>query len=263
MTTTDVATFVGEYPYRLISHGTTEWLLAQMDRLEIQRAWVGHLPSFLYQDPAPGNAVLQQSVDPFSDRLVPVPVVNPGLPRWEDDANRAVEIGAPAVRAYPMHQGLDPCGGEMRVLAAALASTGLPLVLTVRFEDLRQRHPQDRASDFPPSAVRTLVRSDPDVRILVTHADRSFIEEVHFGLTPTEASRVLWEISWVWGPPENDLATLLDSMGIDRFTLGTGMPLRVPDTPFARLDLLDLPRSEERALLGDNLERWISGVPHE
>ena len=52
-------------------------------------------------------------------------------------------------------------------------------------------------------------------------------------------------------------------MGIDRFTLGTGMPLRVPDTPFARLDLLDLPRSEERALLGDNLERWISGVPHE
>ncbi|UCD23983.1 MAG: hypothetical protein JSW51_13285 [Gemmatimonadota bacterium] len=258
MTTTDVAAFVGRYPFRSITHGTADWLLAQMDRLGIERAWVGHLPSFLYKDPAPGNAELLQIVEPHRDRLDPIPVVSPGLPRWEDDANRAVELGAPAVRAYPMHQGLDPCGGEMRVLAAALASMGLPMLLTVRFEDLRQRHPEDRASDLPPSAIRTLMRSDPELRILVTHADRSFIEEVHFGLTPTEAERLLWDISWIWGPPENQLAAVLDSMGIDRFALGTGMPMRVPDTPFCRVELLNLPRSEEDALFGGNLDRWIS-----
>ena len=60
MTTTDVAAFVGDYPFRGLPHATPDWLLVQMDRLELERAWVGHLPSFLYKDPAPGNAALER-----------------------------------------------------------------------------------------------------------------------------------------------------------------------------------------------------------
>ncbi|UCG87280.1 MAG: hypothetical protein JSW71_01675 [Gemmatimonadota bacterium] len=257
MTVTDVAAFVGDYPYRAISHGTTDWLLSQMDRVGIDRAWVGHLPSFLYRDPAPGNAVLEQSLAQHRDRLAPVPVVHPGLPRWEDDTNRAIELDAPALRAYPIHQGLDPSGGAMRVFAAAAASARVPLLLTVKFEDVRQRHPLDTVADLPAAAVRQLVRSDPELRIIVTHADRAFVEEVHFGLTPREAARLLWDISWIWGPPENHLAALLDSMGVKRFTLGTAMPLRIPDTSFARLDLLDVSSAERSAILGDNLHAFL------
>jgi len=260
MTVTDIATFVGEYPYRHVAQGTVRWLLSQMDRLGIERAWVGHLPSFLYRDPAPGNGALEEAIARNLDRLLPVPVVHPGLPRWEEDLNRIVELRAPAVRTYPMQQCLEPAGGEMRVLAAAAAAAGLPLVLTVRFEDVRQRHPLDKVSDLPPSAVRKLVRSDPDVRILVTHADRSFIEEVHFGLMPEEAVRVLWDISCIWGPPENHLSLLFETVGIERFALGTGMPLRIPDAPFAKLDLLDLSSDDTKAVAGGNLERWRQGV---
>lgn len=148
----------------------------------------------------------------------------------------------------------------MRVLAAAAAAAGLPLVLTVQFEDVRQRHPLDTASDLPPAAVRKLVRSDPDVRILVTHADRSFIEEVHFGLTPEEAVRVLWDISWIWGPPENHLSLLFETVGVERFALGTGMPLRIPDLPFAKLDLLGLSAVGTEAVTGGNVERWRQSI---
>jgi predicted TIM-barrel fold metal-dependent hydrolase len=260
MTATDVAAFVGEYPYRQISHGTVDWLLSQMDRLGIERAWVGHLPSFLYKDPAQGNKVLEATVARYIDRLLPVPVVHPGLPRWEDDLNRIVTLKAPAIRAYPMQQCLDPAGGEMRVLAAAAAVAGLPLVLTVRFEDSRQRHPLDSVPDLPPAAVRKLVRSDPELRVLVTHADRSFVEEVHFGLAPKESVRVLWDISWIWGAPENHLPQLFGTVGSERFTLGTGMPLRIPDAPFAKLDLMDLSPNNREAVTGGNLERWQQGV---
>jgi hypothetical protein len=86
-----------------------------------------------------------------ADRLVPLPTVSPGIPSWEDDLNRAAETGAAAIRVYPMHQGIDPCGGEMRVLVAAAGSVGLPLVFTVRFEDSRQRHPSDNVPDLPDS----------------------------------------------------------------------------------------------------------------
>jgi len=61
--------------------------------------------------------------------------------------------------------------------------------------------------------VRALIRSDADVRLLITHADRAFIEEVHFGSTPEEARRIWWDICWIWGPPEDHLATLLDTIG--------------------------------------------------
>jgi hypothetical protein len=49
----DVAAFIGAYPYTHLPESSPECLLAQMDRVGIGEAWVGHLPSFLYKDPAP------------------------------------------------------------------------------------------------------------------------------------------------------------------------------------------------------------------
>jgi hypothetical protein len=256
MRVTDIAAFVGEYPYRELTHTSADWLIRQMDRVGIERAWVGYLPTLLHRDPAPGNARLFKEIAGYPGRLEAVPVVHPGLPRWEHDLNAATEAGAPAVRVYPGYQALDPCGPEMRVLAAAASAAGLPIILTVRIEDFRQRHPLDVGTDLPASSVRNLVRGDSDLRLLVTHADRSFVEEVHFGLTPRESKRVLWDYSWIWGPPENHLALLLTTVGIERFTLGTGMPLRIPDSTMAKLDLLDIAGSERNKLLGGNLESW-------
>ncbi len=261
MATTDVAAFVGPYPFRHLEHAASpDWLLVQMDRLDIARAWVGYLPSFLYKDPTPGNVALGELVAQHRDRLVPVPTLHPQQPRFEEDLSAAISLGAPAVRLFPRHQGLDPAGGEMRVAAAALAVAGVPGVLTVRLEDARQRHPTDVAPELTAAAVRALVRSDADLRLLVTHADRAFVEEVHFGLTPDEASRVLWDVSWLWGPPEDHLAILLETVGPERFAFGTGMPLRIPDAAVANLDLLDLPARVREGILGGNVERWMSGT---
>ncbi|UCF40223.1 MAG: hypothetical protein JSW43_10860 [Gemmatimonadota bacterium] len=257
MAATDIAAFVGPYPYRYVQQAATaDWLLLQMDRLGIARAWVGYLPSILHKDPALGNAALEEIVAPHHDRLLPTPTLHPGRPRFEDDLNAAIAMGAPAVRLFPQYQGLDPAGAEMRVATTALGVAGLPAVLTVRIEDARQRHPADLAPEFPAAAVRTLIRNDRDVRLLVVHADRAFIEEVHFGLTPDEAGRVLWDISWLWGPPEDHLGILLGTVGHERFAFGTGMPLRIPDAVVAKLDLSDLPAAVRDDIEGGNLERW-------
>jgi hypothetical protein len=75
------------------------------------------------------------------------------------------------------------------------------------------------------------------------------IEEVHWGLTPNERAKVWWDISWLWGPPEDQLAHLLRTIGSERFLFGTGWPLRLAQTPRANLALLP---DELRALqLGD------------
>lgn len=256
--TVDVATFVGEYPYRALPATSVRHLLGEMDRTGIDRAWVGHLPSFLYRDPAPGTEALLRDLAPHRDRLRPVPAIHPGLPRWRDDLDRAVAAGSPAVRLYPLHQGLVAEGAEMTEGVAAAAGAGVTCLLTVRFEDLRQRHPADTTPDLPAHCVRTLARTHRDARILVTHAGRPFIEEVHFGLTEEEQRRVLWDVSWVWGPPEDDLRLLLRTVGVERFTFGTGMPLRIPDATVAKLDLADLSPGDRAKIQGDNLEHWRS-----
>jgi predicted TIM-barrel fold metal-dependent hydrolase len=237
MTLTDHNALIGPYPFRRLPEPTPGRLLAEMDRLGITLAWVGHLPSAFYADAASGNDELFAALKPHRGRLLPVPAVNPAFPGWEREVERAVDAGAPAVRTYPSHYGFDPAGRAMAALCAAGAEAGLEVVLTVRFEDARQRHALDVAPDLIGAAIRAVVRSDPRVRLLVTAADRAFVEEVHFGSTPEEEARIRWDISWIWGPPEDHLAQLFRTVGRERFVLGTHFPLRLPEAALTKLEL--------------------------
>jgi predicted TIM-barrel fold metal-dependent hydrolase len=250
----DVNAFVGAYPFRRVPGTSPDALLAAMDRTGLDQAWVTHLPGVFWRDPTEGNAWLLE-LGGRQPRLRPVPAVHPGLAGWQTTLRGAVDAGTPAVRADPTYYGIDPAGAAMRGLAAACGEAGMPLSVAVRLEDGRQRHPNDRSDELPPSAVRQLVRSDPRVRILVTHADRNFIEEVHFGSTPDEAARLWWDICWVWGPPEDHLETLLRTVGADRFVFGTGQPLRLPENAVAKLDLLDLDAPTRAGIEHGNVQR--------
>ena len=126
----------------------------------------------------------------------------------------------------------------MARLAAACGQAGLVLALTVRFEDLRQRHWMDAAGDLSAAAVRAIARVSRRTHVVISGAGREMIEEVHWGLTADERERVWWDISWIWGPPEDHLAHLLRTIGSARFVFGTGWPLRLTQTPTANLQLL-------------------------
>jgi hypothetical protein len=234
----DVNALIGPYPFRAVPHPEPEILVRVLDREQIERAWVGHLPTAFHRDPTAGNAELLTALKPHARRLAYVPAIRPDWPRWEQGLADARSAGAVAVRAYPAQWQLGPHDASMAELAIAAGQAGLPLVLTVRFEDLRQRHPLDVAGDLSAAAIRSLARAGAGVRLVVTAAGREMIEEVHWGLTPAEQERVLWDISWIWGPPEDHLAKLFRAIGSERFVYGTQWPLRLTQNPRANLDLL-------------------------
>jgi hypothetical protein len=253
----DVNAFLGAYPYRRVPGTSAAALRNAMDRAGIDEAWVSHLPSLFWRAPVEGNAWLYEAVT-AERRFKPLPAVHPGLKGWEVVLGDAVDRGAPAVRCDPTYYGLDPAGAEMRVLAAACGAARIPLLAAVRLEDARQRHPNDHAPELPAAAVRAWLRSDEDVRVIVTHADRAFVEEVHFGSTPEEAARVWWDISWIWGPPEDHLETLLGTVGVERFVFGTGQPLRLPETSVAKLDLLEITAEQRAAIESGNIRQVLT-----
>src|SRR5881394_872044 len=150
----DVNTLIGPYPFRFVPHPDADVLARVLERERLDGAWVGHLPSVFYRDPGAANA--------------------------------------PAVRAYPAQWQLAPHDGRLAELAIACGAARMAVMLTVRFEDLRQRHPLDVAGDLQPAAVRALARAGDAVRLIVTAAGREFIEEVHWGLTPEEQRRGVW-----------------------------------------------------------------------
>ena len=234
----DVNALIGPYPFRHVPHPDPEVLVRVLAREQLRGAWVGHLPSAWFRDPAQGNELLFAALADHRALLHPVPSVRPDWPEWERALRDAADRGAVAIRAYPPQWGLGPHDAAMHRLAAACAEADLPVVLTVRFEDLRQRSHLDVAGDLDPAAIRSLVRSSPRVRVVVTAAGRETIEFVHWGLTPEERERVWWDMSWIWGPPEDHLAHLFRTIGAARFVYGTQWPMRLTQTPRANLDLL-------------------------
>lgn len=238
MTHVDPTVFIGQYPFRHLPHPDPDVLVRVLDREGIGRAWVGHLPTAFHRDPAPGNAELLQALEPFHERLRYAPTIRPDFPRWERALAEAASAGAAAIRVYPPQWRLSGDDPGLRELAIACGERGLPVVLTVRFEDLRQRHPLDTAGDVSGATIRALARAGSGVRLIVCAAGKDLIEETHWGLTPSEQQRVVWDISWIWGPPEDHLAKLLRTMGSGRFAFGTQWPLRLVQSPRANIELL-------------------------
>jgi predicted TIM-barrel fold metal-dependent hydrolase len=234
----DVNCYIGAYPFRELPHPEPSVLVRVLSRERIERAWVGHLPTAFHRDVTAGNEALVAALEPHRALLDPAPAIRPDWPHWERALAAVHALGARAIRAYPAQWGMGPHDARLTRLAGACGEIGVPLVLTTRFEDARQRSAIDVSSDLSGAHVRAIVRSDVNVEVIVTAAGRALIEESHWGLTPEERSRLTWDISWIWGPPEDDLAHLLRTVGADRFVFGSGWPLRLVQSPIANLELL-------------------------
>jgi predicted TIM-barrel fold metal-dependent hydrolase len=242
----DVNCFIGAYPFRELPHPDAAVLVRVLAREGLAGAWVGHLPTAFQRDVTAGNEALFEALHPHRATLEPVPAIRPDWPRWEAALADAHVRGARAIRAYPMQWGMGAHDARLAQLAGACGEIGLPLVLTTRFEDVRQRSALDVAGDLSGAHVRAVVRADARVRVVVTSAGRALIEESHWGLTRDERERLSWDISWIWGPPEDDLAHLLHTIGADHFLFGSAWPLRLIQSPIANLALLP----PETSLLG-------------
>lgn len=234
----DCAAYVGPYPFRELRETDPGALIGMLQREGLSGAWVGWLPAPWQRDPAPANEALFTALAPHAAMLRAAPVVRPDWPGWQQTLRDVAARGAAAVRVYPMQWGLGPHDPRLAALAVACGEIGLALVLTVRFEDIRQRSPVDAAGDLSAAHVRALARAGEGVRLVVTGAGRDLLEEVHWGLTPGEQQRVYWDFAWVWGPPEDHLAHLFRTIGAERFVYGTHWPLRLAENPRANLDLL-------------------------
>lgn len=234
----DVSAWIGPYPFRDVPHPEPEVLVRVLARERIQRAWVGWLPGVWHRDPSTGNARLREALAPFAAVLEAAPAVRPDWPRWERQFLKELDMGVACIRAYPAQWGLAPGDASLSRLAGACAEASVPLHLTVRFEDVRQRHRLDSAGDLTAASVRAVARAGTRCTMVVSGAGRDFIEEVWWGLTPEERQFVRFDFGWVWGPPDDHFAHLVGTLSGSAWVLGSQWPLRLVQQPRALYELL-------------------------
>lgn len=239
----DLNASLGHYPFRRLPGTTAAALLGQMDRAGIDRALVTSLPAVFYRDVHQGNADLQAETVPHRGRLIPAATVNPKYPGWERDLAEALgSWRMKAVALWPEYHGYTLAGAEGRAALAAVAAAGVPVVLTQRLEDRRQRHAWDQAEDLTVASLLDAARQHPTLKfLLINWAGLDGAKLVAAGLK----GRCLIDFARLQVVNRKEVPKLVASLGIESVAFGSHLPFDYVGPALIKLANLEgLPKAD-------------------
>lgn len=241
----DINATLGHYPFRQLSATTPEAMLALMDRWTVDRALVSSLHAVFYRDCQRGNLELLNHLTAHPQRFVGVATVNPKYVGWQYDLEKC--LSQPLVKAVtlvPSHHGYNLNDILVREVIKELVKRDVPLLLTQRFEDRRQRHHWDVAEDLELSAVLELAREHPELRIILSNwigLDGARLKAA--GLQ----GRVLIDFARMHVLLHGDVGKLMDALGVECMAFGSHMPFDYTAAALVKLSNLDTLSQPEQA----------------
>lgn len=252
----DVNATLGHYPFRQLRHRTAEKLIDLMDRNGIDRAVVSSLHAVFYRDAHRGNEELRAETAAHGARLIPVATVNPKYAGWERDLAEAVERWQmKAVTLVPEHHGYTLADAHGRAALTRMAEYGLPVVLTQRFEDRRQRHAWDRAEDLTVAALIEAAQAHPRLRfLLVNWIGLDGAKLAAAGLR----GRCLIDFARLQVVYRKEVPRLIETMGVEAIAFGSHMPFDYVGPSLVKLANLEkLPAAEREKIAWRNAAAFL------
>ena len=250
----DANTHIGHWPFRRLHTTTADGLLNLLDRAGIDRAVVAHTHAVFYRDPHQSNAELFDATKAHRDRLIPLATLNPDYARWQDDLRQCVEDWSMrALRLYPTYHRYDLAGDTAAELLAAADERALSVSIPCAFEDPRQRHHLDIASDLTEHPIAFAAQRFPNVRFLITNAPLTTIDMVVRHIP--HQRNVSFDVSALPGPESNAVRRAFELLGPDRLLLGTHAPFKYPQVALLRVQSIEADTPGRAAILGENAKR--------
>lgn len=239
----DCNAFLGPYPFRRLLNSSADAMVELMDRSGIDRAVVSWLPSIFYRDTHSGNQELAETIRKHPSRFIPIAAVNPKYVGWRRDLTESVEKwGMRGVTLIPSHHGyglLDEVGLEAITQVSEL---GIPLLLTQRFEDRRQRHHWDVAEDLEAKTILDIAKAYPSLKLMLSN---------WIGLDGTKLAnaglkgRCLIDFARLQVVLNKDVPKLIESLGVESIAFGSHMPFDYLGSSLVKLANLEtLPRAD-------------------
>ncbi len=245
----DVNFSLGVWPFAPVEVSSAQDLIAQLDRQQVDQAWVGSFDGIFHRDVAGVNQRLAQQCREAPDRLLPFGSINPMLPDWQEDVRCCHEQHAMrGVRVHPAAHGYALDRMEFGQLLADASRRGLVVQLVVSLEDERTQHPVLRIPHVELTPLEKLVRGEPSLRLVVLSAFRSLRFDEAARLAA--ASQVWFDIAMLEGVDR--VAALVDAIGPERVLLGSHWPLFHQQAAQLKLRESSLPESVQQRVRRDN-----------
>jgi uncharacterized protein len=251
----DINTHLGHYPFRRLRHSTPAGLLSLMDRAGISHALVASIHSLFYRDAHGGNEEVAEAVRDSRGRLMGMATINPTYAGWERDLQEAVQtLGLRVLRLAPAYHGYALTGDIGAAILKQAAAYRIPVALSQRIEDRRQRHPWDAAEDLDFGQIAEVSRQHPDLRlILLNWSGLNAAAIVSAGLR----DRCLIDISRMPVVLQATIPRLIKSLGADAIAFGSHAPFDYPGPSLIKLSILELSTAAREQIAWRNAAAFL------
>lgn len=176
----DVNTYVGHWPFRNLNYNTLEGLDTLAQRYGITHMVVANLHGLFYKDANVANEELLQWLNAYTGktRFLPMAIVNPLYPKWEEDARAMIEAGFAGFELAPVYHGyklgMQPkydsyYHEQVAVPVMELAEElDVPVRICNSFENIRGRGRMDVFENIPGDQYYALLSKFPKVHVFCT-----------------------------------------------------------------------------------------------
>jgi len=227
----DINAYVGNWPYKKLKDSNLEGLLGRMDRFGVYQSVVANLNCLFYKNTHTGNEELFEELQHHkknNNRIIPFAVINPLYPGWKRDFEKCIDLGAKGFRIYPQYHDYLPDDKACLELVNMAAEAGLPVGLTIRMVDSRQRSWLDidhvagtSKGEWSLRNFIPLLKAAPNTRYLILNiANGLGVNAEDVALLKND--NVLFDTS---GRSLHHMPDILKQFGPEKFAFGTHSPI--------------------------------------
>lgn len=256
----DINAYVGHWPFKQLQFNTCGSLLERMNEFSVDVSVISNLNGIFYKNTQPANKELYDEIKSnkkFQDRFLPFAVINPTYAGWKDDLTASVDtLGMKGIRLYPKYHDYEITDAPCIELAHIARDRGLPIALSLRMVDSRQRSWMDIESEWELKDIIPLVKEVPDAKYMILNvANSTKLTEDEVKLI--KQTDILLDTS---GRALTNLCELLEQFGKEKFAFGTHAPILDYLTGLLRIESLRESEADEatKALLRfGNAKRFL------
>jgi predicted TIM-barrel fold metal-dependent hydrolase len=245
----DLSAFCGHWPTHPLA-GDLDRVWASLEAYGVDRAFVSPLEAAWCRNPHAFNNTLYRETA-SRPQIWPVPVLDPTIATWEEEAARAADQArVRVVRLLPTY---SPYGlADADDLLQALAEAGLAVIVQTRLEDPRRQHSLAQVSDLPAAEVADAADRHAGLTVIIGGPRTAETMALRERLTGTP--NLYADVSQADGM--DALKVMVDEGLGEKLVFGSHVPLFTARSAFARV-VTDLDDEAAAAILGGNAGRIL------
>ena len=247
----DVNAWTGPWPALVNVPHDAASVHASLREYGVERICMAPIAAAWSANPHLCNTVVYEAATVLED-ISPVPVIDPTLPTWRDELEKAT--GHRAVRMIkllPGHGGYGLATADELFEEAARAN--LVTMVQIRIDDPRRHHPMAMVPDVPAGDVVEAAKRHPNLKLVIGGASAAALRE--FAAQIRDLPGLYADTSQVDGV---DGVKMLVDAGIGgKVLFGSHAPVFMPAASIARV-LIDLHVDTAVGILEDNASGLLS-----